>query len=325
VTETPGAQPNPEPDQTPPPPGGYQAPPPPSGDQAPPAGYQAPPPGYQAPPPGYQAPPPGYQAPPPGYQAPPPGYQAPPPGYQAPPPGYGPPANQVNVGDAFGWGWAKFQQNVGPYLLGMIIYAVLGGILIGIPYAILIAGASTTLTIDANGNITSGAGGLFGASIGAMIVVWILAIVVEMLAQVGLINASLRVANGERISVGTFFNYPNLGNVIATALLVGVATFVGTLVTFFIGGLGGVVVGFFALFALFLAVDQGYGPMDAIKASFSLVSKNFGPTILVFLVAMVAMAIGGILLGLGLLVAVPLSMLAFTFLYRRLVNGPLAA
>ena len=37
------------------------------------------------------------------------------------------------------------------------------------------------------------------------------------------------------------------------------------------------------------------------------------------------MAVGSLLLGLGLLVAVPLSMLAFTFLYRRLVNGPLAA
>lgn len=303
MTETPGAQPNPEPDQTPPPPGGYGTPPP----------------------SGYEAPPPGYQAPPPGYQAPPPGYQAPPPGYQAPPPGYGPPPNQVNVGDAFGWGWAKFQQNVGPYLLGMLIYAVLGGVLIGIPYAILIAGASsTTIRVNADGSISSGAG-LFGASIGAMIVVWILAIIVELLAQAGMINASLRVANGEQISVGTFFNYPNLGNVIGTALLVGVATFAGTLVTFFIGGLGGLVVGFFALFALYFAVDQGYGPMDAIKASFSLVSKNFGPTILVFLVAMVAMAIGGILLGLGLFVAVPLSMLAFTFLYRRLVNGPLAA
>lgn len=310
MTETPGAQPNPEPDQTPPPPGGYQAPPP---------------SGYQAPPPAYQAPPAGYQAPPPGYQAPPPGYQAPPPGYQAPPPGYGAPTSQVTVGDAFGWGWAKFQQNIGPYLLGMLIYLVLGGVLVGIPYAIMIAGASSsTIRVDANGNLVGG-GGFLGASIGAMVVVWILFIIVELLAQAGMINASLRVANGEQISVGTFFNYPNLGNVVGTALLVGVATFLASAVTFFIGGLGGLVVGLFALFALFFAVDQGMGPMDAIKASFQLVSKNFGPTILIVLVAWVAMAVGGFLLGLGLFVAVPLSILAFTFLYRRLVNGPLAA
>jgi uncharacterized membrane protein len=322
VTETPGAQPNPEPDQTPPPPGEHQAPPPPSGDQAPPPGYQAPPPGYQAPPPGYQAPPPGYQAPPPGYQAPPPGYQAPPPGYQAPPPGYqapppgyGPAPVQINVGDAFGWGWAKFQQNVGAFVLGLLGYAVLGFVLVGLPY-IAFAAAASRVTSD------SMASGLFGIGFGAMFLVWILAAVVGFLAQAGLINASLRVANGEQITVATCYKYPNLGSVLVTALLVALGSGIVSGITF---GLGGLVVSYFAMFALFFAVDQGLGPVDAIKASFSLVSKNIGSTVVVYILAYIAMGIGAFLLGVGLLVAVPLAMLAFTFTYRRLLNGPLAA
>ncbi|MDO8120209.1 hypothetical protein Q6346_02635 [Isoptericola sp. b490] len=313
MTENPGSQPTPASDQNPP-----AAPPPPPGQNPPPPG------GYQAPPPpgGYQAPPPGYQAPPPGYQAPPPGYQAPPPGYQAPPPGYGAPGSQVGVGDAFGWGWNKFTQNVGPYILGMLGYAVLGFVLAGIPYLIMAAGAST-MTIDANGNLRGG--GLLGVGFGSLALVGILGMIVAMLAAAGMVNASLRVANGERISVGTFYTYPNLGRVIVTALLVGLATWLASLVTFFLGGLGGVVVGFFAVFAIFFAVDQGMGAVDAIKASFSLVSKNVGPVVLVYLVSAVAVFVGGLLLGLGDFVAVPLAVLATTFLYRRLVNGPVAA
>lgn len=313
MTETPGAQPKPEPDQTPPPPGGYQTPPP-------PGGYQAPPPsGDQAPPAGYQAPPAGYQAPPPGYQAPPPGYQAPPAGYQAPPPGYGPPPNQVNVGDAFGWGWAKFQQNVAAFLLAIVIYGVAAAIIIGIPYSIMIAGASR-ITIDANGNLTSG-GGMLGLGFGALAVMMILSILVGFLEAAGLINGALRVANGERVTLGDFFKYPNLASVIGTAVLVGLAAGIAGAITF---GLGGMVVAFFGAFALFFAVDQGMGAIDAIKASFQLASKNFGPVILVVLVAVVANFVGGLIV-IGTLVTVPLSLLALTFTYRRLVNGPVAA
>lgn len=304
MSEVPGT---PEPVQ--PPAGGSPVPPPPGSVPPPPPGYAPPPaPGYAPPPaPGY-GPPPGGYVPPPA-----PGYAPPPPAYAAP---------GVNIGDAFGWGWKKFTENVASYIVAVIIYGVVFGVVVGIPYVALIASA-TRLTVNDDGTL-SGGGGLLGAGLGTLFLVGILATLVGFWAQAGVSAASLRVANGERPAIGAFFSFPNIGNVLLTALLIAVASAVAGAVTFFLGGLGSIVVGYFAMFALFFAIERGLGAVDAIKASFAVVKANVGTTIAVYLLAAVIVGVGSALFGVGALVAIPVAALALTFTFRKLVGGPVA-
>ena len=95
---------------TPPPPPGANPPPPAS---PPPASPPPPPGGFGGPPPM----PPGGTPPPPGGFGGPPGGFTPPP---AQPYGGGGEVPRLEVGPAIGYGWKKFTENVGPFILLMI-------------------------------------------------------------------------------------------------------------------------------------------------------------------------------------------------------------
>src|SRR6218665_1448172 len=98
-------------------------PPPPPAPPAPPAGPPVAPPAPQ-----YGQPAPGsYPPPAPQYGQPAPGAYPPAGGYPPPAPVYGAPGGQVSVGEAFNYGWLKFTQNIGP-----IVLVVLGFLLVGI-------------------------------------------------------------------------------------------------------------------------------------------------------------------------------------------------
>ena len=90
---------------TPPPPPGA-TPPPPASPPPPPGGFGGPPP----PPPGGTPPPPG------GFGGPPGGFTPPP----TQPYGGGGEVPRLEVGAAIGYGWKKFTENVGPFIILMI-------------------------------------------------------------------------------------------------------------------------------------------------------------------------------------------------------------
>ena len=70
---------------------------------------------------------------------------APPPAAYPPPGGYQAPAAEgtVQIGEAFNYGWKKFQENLGPIILGVLAYAAISAVIYGIAFAIMAAGAST--------------------------------------------------------------------------------------------------------------------------------------------------------------------------------------
>lgn len=312
----------------------YAAQPP--ADQAPPSDSDVPPapaPGPDVPPAPAPGPPPAspYGQPAPGapqYEQPQYGAPGQPPYNQPPPygaPGQQPypqqpygsaPGQQVQIGEAFSYGWLKFQQNVGTILLGVLAYLVAIGVVVGIFYGILIGGASAASSSSLDN--ANALGALFGFS-GLLI-----AAIVGLLAvfmQAGVIRASLEISHGRPVAFGTFFQFADFGKVLLAVLLVGVGTAVGTLLCY----LPGLVFGFFAQFTLFYVIDKGLSPVDALKASFSLVNKNLGTVVVLYIGVMVAQWIGSALCGVGLLVAVPVSILATTYVYRRLNNEVVAA
>ncbi|GBG38307.1 DUF2189 domain-containing protein [Mycobacterium montefiorense] len=294
-----------------PPPPRHAAP----GYGAPPAGYGQPP-GYGTPPP----PPPGYGTPPP----PPPGYGAPPAGYP-PQPGFGGPAGdpgapRFDVGEAVKWSWAKFMQNPAALIVPVLAYgavitvfALVAGLL---PMAF---GQTTSSTYTTSyGETTSGVEIAYGpASIAVMIVGYILVFIAAVVMNAGLLTGCLDIADGKPVSIGTFFKPRNLGPVFVASLLVAVGTLVGSILCI----VPGLIFVFLTLFALPFVVDRSLSPVESIKASIALARANVGPALLSWLVQYAVMVVGQLLCGVGVIVALPISVLIQVYTYRKLSGG----
>jgi len=262
-------------------------------------------------------------APPAGaYPPPPAGAYPPPPGGYPPPPapgGYGSDGS-VDVVEAFKWGWKKFTENVSPILIAILIYVVGTAVLVTIWYLIvagLFLGTSAT-TIDADGEIHLGSGPGFAAVLAATGLISLVAVLALTIVQAGFIQGALRISRGEALTVDAFFKFKNLGGIILASLLVAVVTGVGYALCY----LPGIAAALFAQFTLYYVVDRGAGAVDALKASFQLVKDNFVTALLLFLGVAVASAVGGLVCGVGTLVTLPVSLLAQTYVYRRLNREP---
>lgn len=291
-----------EPPAAPPPPGGGYGGPPPAGPPG--GGFGGPPPGG---PPGG-----GYGGPPGG------GFGGPPGG------GYGQP-QQWDVGAAVSYGWSKFQANMGQMILAAL--AIFAGIVViyGIALVAIILPAGNSdyecKFNDAGEYVCSGDSGGYGFL--SLIVLALLYVVFFVYAQVigaGLIRESLAVTEGRQFSTAGVFKFQNIGNVIVTSLLVGLGTFIGTILCV----IPGIIFGFMTMFSLFFVVDKNLSPVDAIKASIDLVKNNVGSTIIWYLVAYVIALVGAILCGVGLLAAIPVILLGSAFTYKKLTGQPVA-
>jgi len=242
-----------------------------------------------------------------------PGYAQQPYGQQ---PAYGAPTTGSGVGDAFSWGWTKFTQQVGPFLLGVLAYLAVIVVISAVLFAVILGGTVASVDPDTQ-ELRNGAG--LGLVFGYLLVVAVV-LLLSAFMQAGVTRASLEVADGRRIEVGTFFRFDEFGKVVVAALLVGLGTAVGILL--FV--LPGLVFAFFAQFTLFFVIDKRMAPVDAIRASFTLVTRNLGAVVLLFLAVYAANLVGSALCGVGQLVSFPVGLLATTWMYRRLQDEPVA-
>jgi len=309
-----------------PPPGGYPPPPPPGGyPPPPPAGYPPPPPAGYPPPPSGDYPPPGWGYPPP----PPAGYPPPPPGWGYPPPpppggGYLPPPPLGNrpsfsIGDAVSWAWQKFTRNAVPLVVATLIFGLLLGVLSSLSGLLQQAVSPETFTAydTADGLIETSSRSLTGGGIAVLILLTILQLVVTAVVAAAYFGGMLDIANGQPVSVGSFFRPRNVVSVMLAALLVGLLTAVGLVLCI----LPGVVVTVFAWFTTVAIVDRNLSPLDGIRASFGIAKSNLGPVLLAWLTSLVLVVVGALLCLVGLLVTAPLAYLIQVYAYRRLSGG----
>lgn len=303
----------------PPPFGGSAVPPPPPGPGATPPPPAPPGGGYQAPPP--PAPPGG------GYVPPPP---APPGGGYTPPPGdggygyqnYGQTPPSPDATAAFQWGWKKFTENIGAiaiaigvWLVSAIVLIVVGLIIQGV----LISAFSETETIFGEEVTTSTPGFFMTMVISAIfgLFVWVALLV----GNYGITRGALAISSGRAPTTGEMFDMRNFVPYVLTGLLVAVITTIGSILCY----IPGLIAGFLLVFAPYHAADKGLGAVDACKASFETVKNNVGPMVIFYLLTIVAYIAGAILCGIGLLVAVPVVVLASTYMYRSFNGEPVAA
>ncbi|RRQ28849.1 hypothetical protein DK926_06040 [Rhodococcus sp. Eu-32] len=281
-----------------PPPGGY---PPPQGSTPPPGGY---------PPPGNYPPPGGYPPPPQGGYPPPPGNYPPPPSNYPPPPGNYGPGNYgagnygggnyrgvpttLSVGDAVSFGWNRFKDNAGVWI-GIAVIAAVIQIVIN-----LIFGGT-----DTSGDLSAGFGAL--AIIGTVI-----STVVGYLIQASLIRGALHEVDGNKPAIGSFFQFGNVAAIILASFLVGILVLVGFVLLI----IPGIILTFLTWWTLQFVIDRNQDAITAIKSSVKAISSNAGQLILLALALVGINILGVIPCGLGLLVTIPITMIASTYAYR---------
>ncbi|MCG2802613.1 MAG: hypothetical protein L6311_11030 [Cellulomonas sp.] len=280
-----------------------------------------PPGGAVPPPPGTGFPPPAAPTPPPAPGAyPPPAAAYPPPAGAYPPPaaGYGQPLTPqgADIGQAFSYGWAKLWQNAGAFIVASLIWVVGLGVVIGILYFALFAGSM------AAGNSPDGTPSVGFAAVGSLssAVLLIVVALAGYLMQAGFIRGALEVTYGRPVAVSTFFKFTDFGRVVVAALVTGIIVGIGYSLCY----LPGIAATFFLQFVLFFVIDKGMAVGDALKASFNLAKNNVGPAVLLLLVVYVIQAIGSVICGIGLIVALPLGYLVSAYMYRKLLNEPVA-
>ncbi len=236
------------------------------------------------------------------------------PGY---PPAPGAPA--LNVGEAFSWAWNKFSKNAAALLVPTLVYAVIVGVLYGIVYAIALA-----LAPDANYE-SYGSGFSYSASLGAASIAVLALGGLALLVVAGAIQSAylaglLDIANGQPVTAGSFFKPRNVGSVVVAAVIVGILTAIGN----FLCVIPGLIVGILTIFTTVAIVDRNLKPIDGIKASFELAKANFVQVLLTWLLVIVIMAVGALVCGIGLIVAIPVASLFLVYSWRRLSGGPIA-
>lgn len=296
--------------------GGYPPPPPPGGYPPPQQGGYPPPP----PPSGYPPPPQqGGYPPPPGA----PGYPPAPQGYPpAGPPGYGG-AQGFNVGEAFSWAWNKFSKNAGPLIIATLVFGLIVIVLqfiINMLQSAVSPGVSS-YTSDASGfsyswsSSSMGLGGILVSIVG-----WFVMLIVGGAIQSAYLSGVLDIANGQQVSVGSFFRPRNIGQVIIAGLIVGVITTIGT----FLCVIPGLIASIMLIFTVVALLDRNLPAVDAVKTSFETTKANFGNAFLTWLVGLVTIVVGALLCGVGLLVAVPVASLFLVCAWRKITGGQVA-
>ena len=130
----------------------------------------------------------------------------------------------------------------------------------------------------------------------------------------------LDIANGQQVSVGSFFRPRNIGQVIVAGLIVGVITTIGL----FLCVIPGVIASILLIFTVVALLDRNLSAVDAVKTSFDLSKANFGNAFLTWLVGIAIVFVGALLCGVGLLVAVPVAALFLVYAWRRISGGQVA-
>lgn len=227
-----------------------------------------------------------------------------------------------SVTDAFKYGWEKFKANAAPMIgvvLGLIVVAAAIGLVGGLFSSALSSGGPVTTYNSETGFTTTGSNpGFFAASSLVSLFFNALSTVVSMVVQAILIKGVLSITYGRGFT--GLFDGINWLQVVIASLILGVATTIGVLLCV----LPGVIIGFLTMFTLYFIIDKNMDAIDAIKASFKLTTSNVGTVIVFILASAAAMVLGFLACCIGLLVAMPVVLIAQAYTYRTLQGETVA-
>lgn len=231
--------------------------------------------------------------------------QTPPP----PPPGgaYGAPG--YSVGDALSYGWEKFKANPWPFVL-MLVITVVASIAVSLPFSIV--GSAGSTAVDAN----DGGLALMGAFSGLQMIGQLLSSIVGLVLSGALVNGALKTTRGQQVGIGDFFEGLPWANVIIAGVIVAVLATIGL----FLCILPGLIVYFLTMWTQYFVIGQGQSAIDAIQSSFKLATSRLGDSLITWIVTGIVAIVGVCACFVGLLVTVPISILALAWAFRSLTG-----
>lgn len=206
---------------------------------------------------------------------------------------------QLDVGSAISYGWKKFTENLGQFIILMLAVFV-ASVVIGIIRGVL--------TPDSDGVLAL----LWSALVGVVFYV------ITSIIQAGVIRAGLGVTQGQPPSVSQLTETSNIANYILTVILVGIGLFIGLILCV----IPGIIWFFLTAYAPIIALDKGVGPVEAITMSINWVKDRPGPVLGILLVSYLIYIVGFCFFCIGLLVTAPVALVAIVYSYRALNNEP---
>ena len=221
----------------------------------------------------------------------------------------------VKLTDSFSYSWADFGRQAGSYI-GVCVIVFVGLLVLSVfPLAsnilspfIALGFASFVYNERVNKNVEFGNFFRPFQKFGPVILTYLLTAVAYIVACVPLIIFGGIAFFNELLDART--DPTNFNPIFTTALLMsGLVTFVLVLL-----------VATFTYYATYFAYFYDVKPMEAIKLSIKMGTKNFGHLIMLFLFSGFIAVIGVLLCGVGLLVTIPLSHLIKYYTFEGLTK-----
>lgn len=199
---------------------------------------------------------------------------------------------KLSVGECIRFGWETFKKRplliVGAFVIAMAIS--------GFASALLDPGEDAPVTA-------------------ASVLMGLASAVIGLFVEIGLTTFSLRAHdNVETAKIQDLWNPKPFLYYLVGQILVGIAVIIGLILLI----IPGIIVALALMFTSYLIIDKGRGPIAAIKESWHL-TKGHKWELCMLVVTIVGLNLLGLLaLVVGLLVTVPVSMLAIVHAYRKL-------
>jgi uncharacterized membrane protein len=213
----------------------------------------------------------------------------------------------ASIGEA----WGIITKNWAPFALGGLLTVVVIGIIYAAAFAVFMGG---TIAAAAAGETPVDPGFVPQLLMGFFTVVGVFIGTAFFMAGFNIM--ALKALRGETPTIGDLFGgfSRNPGGILAAALLIGLMVGIGSNLCY----LPGIILGGLSMLSLPLIVDRGLGPIEAIKESFSLMSKNIVMASVIYFLASLASGLGFLLCCIGLLVTMPLLYVTQAVIYEDL-------
>lgn len=146
----------------------------------------------------------------------------------------------------------------------------------------------------------------------------ILTWIVSLITTMGTIRICLNLYDNREVRFSDLFtNYKPFLRMLGTTILIGIICVVGFILLI----IPGIIAALRLQFAVFLVIDEGLGPIEAIKKSWALTKGSAWNLFLFWLLTILIVILGFVCLIIGILVAAPVTYLGLTYIYRQLNPG----
>lgn len=227
------------------------------------------------------------------------------------------PAPAPRIGEWLSEAWDLFKQQWQVYVVQSLISLVISSIIISIMYVVFFGAMMASVMASERNS---------GAAMGGMLLVYAMAFAMGAVIQVlmmvlyaGMERTAAKQLRGEPIAVGDMFSaFDVAGNLILAGILMSIASMIGALACY----IGAFVVMGALVFVLPLVVQGRLSAVEAMQRSWETTRPHLLMYILwAFLVSLIA-SLGVYVCGVGLLVTMPIAMIAQMVAYRDVVGLP---